>query len=73
MMDYIQHTEKVGATVGGTQLDVTTLLVGLAVIVFSVSLAQLVLLAVSAHLRKRRRKTEHDLDGDGIRNEDDLL
>jgi hypothetical protein len=63
--------------VGGTQLDVTTLLVGLAVIVFSVSLAQLVLLGVSAHQRKKRadalRKAEHDLNGDGPDYENNLL
>lgn len=58
---------------GGTELDITTLLVGVAVIVFSVSLAQLTLLGIFAWLRRRSQKTEHDLDGDGIHNEDDLL
>lgn len=61
------------ATTGDTQLDVTTLLVGLAVIVFSVSLAQLVLLIVSAVLRNRSRRGKNDRDGDGIHDDDDLL
>lgn len=51
----------------GTQLDITTLLIGLAVIVVSVSLAQLCLLGISAYLKNKERRARADRsDEEGI-------
>lgn len=52
-----------------TQLDVTTLLIGLAVVVFAVSLAQLVILVVSSYLKKKDRKGRLPDDAEGSSNE----
>lgn len=40
----------------GSELDISTLLIGLAVIIFSTSLAQLCVLGLSALIRRNRRK-----------------
>ena len=62
-------------TSSSTQLDVTTLLVGIAVIVFSVALAQFVLIMVgiARESRARRNRPHVDRDHDGIHDDDDLL
>lgn len=47
----------------GTQLDVTTLLIGLAVIVFAVSLAQLCILIISGYLKRKARQEKTGSSG----------
>ena len=59
------------------ELDTTTLLVALATVIFAVALAQLCVLIIGSYVKNKARKNKgknpNDLDGDGIRNENDLL
>lgn len=57
------------------ELDVTTLLVGLAVIVFAYSLAQLVIMITQAIMKRvaRRRNAATDRNQNGFHDRDDLL
>jgi hypothetical protein len=48
----------------GSELDISTLLIGLAVIIFSTSLAQLFVLGLSALIRKNNRRKQSGGEGD---------
>ena len=50
----------------GTTLDITTLIVGVAIVIVSVALAQLALMGIAAILQYRKSKKESsDLDSPG--------
>lgn len=50
----------------GTTLDITTLIVGVAIVIVSVALAQLVLMGIAAIMQHRKSKKEStDIDSPG--------
>lgn len=49
---------------GDTQLDATTLIIALSIVIFSVALAQICLLAVAAFLKKSRKKKRDEFSDD---------